>query len=435
MKAKTISSEGRSGMTMLVVMMMTLLCSAALSSVLFCVGTRVQRAYKQVDLEQAFYIAEAGMERAAAFVGAGNETDTTLTGNLGGGNYVATVTCTPLSGGEIGIEVVSTGTVNGIARTVTVRGLRRVSWARYALWYDREAITLVILAGDAFNGWFYSKPLLRFSNQNLSRTGKAHFYDKVWTVPSYIQYDSGAYPILDKGLVTSAEVQSISSVSFDDMKAAAYASPGGMVLDGDATIELAGTTMKVTNGSNGWDEHVVTIPTNGLVYARAATYTKTYYDSRGRKQTVSVTEPGNITVSGPTGMNGQMTLVAEKDINIVDHIKYASNPETNPHSDDKLGLMAKRNVVVKPTAPNNLNVYAHIFCQDGGFGVENYNTGASRGTLKVYGGIANLIRNPVSTTTPTGYFKNYIYDTRFVQNPPPYYPRLPDLLQWAGWEG
>jgi len=421
-------------MTLMIVMMMTLLCSAAVASVLFSVGTRMQLAYRQVNMEQAFYVAEAGMERAAAYVAATNETGTTLTGNLGDGSYVATVTCTPLSGGEIGITIVSTGTVDNVSRGVTVRGLRNVSWARYALWYDSEAVQLVIAAGEKFNGRVYSRPLMRFDNKNISSQGQAHFYDQVWTVPNYIQYDSGAYPIFDNGLVTSADVQTMASVNFADLQAAAYTSPN-LVLDGDATVVLQGTTMKVTNVPRGWVNQVVAIPDSGLVYARACTYTNISYDSRGRKQTVAVTEPGNITVSGPTGMDGQMTMVSENNIYIVDNVKYASDPVTNPDSNDKLGLIAQQNVVVTTAAPNNLAIYAHIFCKNGGFGVDQYGSGNSRGTLTVYGGIANLVRNAVGTTTPTGYLKNYIYDTRFAHNPPPYYPRLTDELEWTGWEG
>lgn len=425
----------RRGSTLIVVMMMTLVSTVAISSVLFSVSARVQRVNKQVQLEQAFYLAEAGVERAAASVAAGNEYDATLTGSLASGSYVAVIDCTSHSGGAIDVEITSTGTVGGVSRTVTVHGLRRVSWARYALWYDQEATSLVIAAGDSFKGRVYSKPLMRFSNSGLSTNGKAHFYDKVWTVPSYIQYDSGAYPILDYGIVTSAEVQSIASVDFADLKAQTQASSSGLVLNGNATIVLDGTTMKITNIPNGWTNRVVTIPENGIVYAKAYSYTKTTYDYRGRAYTTTVTEAGDITVSSPNGLNGQLTLVSENDINIVGHIRYASDPATNPNSDDKLGLIAQDNVVVQTAAPNNLEVYAHILCKNGGFGVYNYNTGSSRGILKIYGGIANLIRNAVGTTTPTGFLKNYIFDSRLARNPPPFYPKVVDELEWDWWEG
>ena len=423
------------GSTLIVVMMMTLVSTVAISSVLFSVGARVQRVNKQVQLEQAFYLAEAGVERAAAFVGLGNEFDTTLTGSLNNGSYVAVVDCTRLSDGGVNVQVTSTGTVGSVSQVVAIHGLRRISWARYALWYDREALNLYFAPGDKLSGFVYSRPLMRFSSSGLSTYGKVHFYDRVWTAQSYIQCDSGAYPILDYGIVTSAEVQSIASVDFADLKAQAVASSAGLVLNGNATIVLDGTTMKITNIPNGWTNRVVTIPENGIVYAKAYSYTKTTYDYRGRATTTTVNEAGDITVSGPTGLNGQLTLVSENDINIVGHILYASDPATNPNSDDKLGLIAQDNVVVQTAAPNNLQVYAHILCKNGGFGVYNYNTGSSRGTLKIYGGIANLIRNAVGTTSPTGYLKNYIFDSRLARNPPPFYPKVTDELEWDWWEG
>jgi len=82
-----------------------------------------------------------------------------------------------------------------------------------------------------------------------------------------------------------------------------------------------------------------------------------------------------------------------------------------------------------------LNVYAHIICQNGGFGVINYDTGSARGTLNVYGGIVNQVRNAVGQTSGTGYLKNYIYDARFARNPPPNYPVLTDELEWRRWDG
>ena len=431
---KTKRGDSR-GSTLIVVMMMTLVSTVAISSVLFSVRARVQRVNKQVQLEQAFYLAEAGVECAAASVAAGNEYDATLTGSLGNGSYEANVDCVSSSGGAIDVAIQSTGTVGGVSRTVTVHGLRRVSWARYALWYDREATSLYFAPGDSFKGRVYSKPQMRFSSSGLATKGKVHFYDKVWTVPSDVYCDSGAYPILDYGIVLNAAAQSIASVDFADLKAQTLASSSGLVLNGNATIVLEGTTMKITNIPNGWTNRVVTIPENGIVYAKAYSYTKTTYDYRGRATTTTVNEAGDITVSGPTGLNGQLTLVSENDINIVGHIRYASDPATNPNSDDKLGLIAYDNVVVQTAAPNNLEVYAHILCKNGGFGVYNYTTGSLRGILKVYGGIANLIRNPVGLTSSTGYLKNYIFDSRFIRDPPPFYPRVVNVLQWDWWEG
>lgn len=430
MKTKKPYSGDRSGMTLFVVMGMTLLCAAAVSSVLFTVGAQMQRSYKQVYLEQAFYIAEAGMERVAASVATGEEGLIVLTRDDffdSNGSYVASNTPTALPGGEIGIEIVSTGTINGTSRTITVRGLRHVSWARYALWYDREALTLNIAAGDTFRGPFYSRPMLRFSKPTTARPDEAHFYDRAWTVSHKIDTSSGANPIFDFGIILNAEVQEISDVNLADLKTAASTSAGGLVLNGDATIELDGPIMRITNGPNGWENHEMPVPENGIVYAG--------YHRYRNKYNKTVTEHGSISVSAPEGLDGQLTLVAERDINIVDHIRYANNPMIDPESDDKLGLIAGRNATVKPSAPNDVDIFAHIFCRTGGFGVEDYDRGSHRGYLNVYGGIANLIRNAVGIVNGSGYLKNYVYDVRFARNPPPYYPRLTDILEWDGWEG
>ena len=210
---------------------------------------------------------------------------------------------------------------------------------------------------------------------------------------------------------------------------------GGLLLKGDAKIELRGTTMFITNVERGWENQVVAIPTNGVVYAESYTYTEMYYDRYNRRRYRTVTEPGNIDISAPQTFSGNLTLIAENNINIVGHVRYGRDPLTDPASTDSLGLIAKKNAVVEAVAPNNLEIYAHIICRDGGFGVKNYDRGSFRGTLKVVGGIANLIRNAVGTTSPSGYLKNYIFDSRLTRNPPPFYPRLPDRLQWDTWEG
>jgi hypothetical protein len=79
-------------------------------------------------------------------------------------------------------------------------------------------------------------------------------------------------------------------------------------------------------------------------------------------------------------------------------------------------------------------------CKEGGFGVYKYDDSrlGARGILTVYGGIVNEIRNAVgtfSTQSSTGYKKNYIFDRRFVNNPPPNYPRVTNQLQWTEWQG
>lgn len=408
----------RSGSTLVVVMMLTALGTLAAGSVAFCIGSRVQQTYKQVFLEQAFYLAEAGAERAASDVAGGNESTKTLTGTLGGGSYVTDIQCTLVTGGEVQIDVVSVGTVKNVSRTITMHGLRSVSWARYALWYDSQSVALSIAAGDSFRGRFYAKPQLSF-------LGASHFYDKAWTgAASYTS--SGDAPIFDFGLVVNAPVETMASVDFAALQAAA-----GLVLEGPTTITINNATLSITNARKGW-----TTPTSQPIPAGGVVYVKNYTSG-------TTTTLGDITVSGPNGLGGRLTLVSENTIKVVDNIVYKNNPTNNPSSTDALGLIAKQDVAVQTTAPKNLQIYAHLMCVNGGYTVIDYDktvASGNRGTMTVYGGIVNLIRKPVATSsdgykTWTGYMKNYVFDTRFSLNPPPSYPRLVDELEWTAWEG
>ncbi|MGI5869276.1 MAG: hypothetical protein ACOX9C_07525 [Kiritimatiellia bacterium] len=438
MKNKTHGIRSREGAALLVVVLMMGTCMIAVSSVVYCVGAQMRRSWRQVQTEQAFFLAEAGVEHAAAYVisaAGGIVSSTTLAGELGGGRYETQVIASDLGGSGQTIDVLSTGFVGGMSRRIKVEGLRNMTWARFALWYDQEALSLVIAAGDRFEGQVYSKPLMRFTNRNLASQGQAHFLERVWTVPSYIQCDSGADPIFDRGLITSADEQTMTSVDLPTLKTVAQTVSGGLLLKGNTTIELRGPRMYIKNAERGWDNHSLPIPADAIVYVEPHTYTETYIDRRGKLKTRTVTEPGNIDVSAPRGFNGEVTLVSDNNINIVDHVRYGQDPLESSASTDVLGLIAKNNVVVETSAPDNLDIYAHILCRDGGFGVKDYNKGSFRGTLKVVGGIANLIRNAVGTTAPTGYLKNYIFDNRLTRYPPPYYPRLPDRLEWDSWEG
>jgi hypothetical protein len=108
-----------------------------------------------------------------------------------------------------------------------------------------------------------------------------------------------------------------------------------------------------------------------------------------------------------------------------------------------LGLISRKDIIVKSNSPKNLDIYAHLIAEggmtgstnDGQFMVEGYNTRASSscGNLNVYGGIVQNYRGPVGTTGGKGYLKNYMFDTRFATNPPPHYPVVGDKYYWGGW--
>jgi len=190
--------------------------------------------------------------------------------------------------------------------------------------------------------------------------------------------------------------------------------------------------MVVSNSQMGWNSHTSSIPEEGVIYIETGT-------GGGSEKY------GDVSVSGT--VDGRVTIVTDRDINITDNLTYADDSKTNSLSDDALGLISKRDIVVKPSCPNNVKIYAHMIATgnltssetDGSFGVENYSSGSPRGTLTVHGGIVQDYRGAVGTFNPstgqtvTGYEKNYTYDTRFASNPPPEYPPLSNALQFGTW--
>ncbi len=67
----------------------------------------------------------------------------------------------------------------------------------------------------------------------------------------------------------------------------------------------------------------------------------------------------------------------------------------------------------------NLSIDAAILAINHSFIVDNYDCGASLGTLKVNGAIAQKYRGAVGTTGGTGYIKSYNYDDRLHTITPP----------------
>jgi hypothetical protein len=142
----------------------------------------------------------------------------------------------------------------------------------------------------------------------------------------------------------------------------------------------------------------------------------------------------------------------DKNITITNPITYKSAPDpTLPTTDPTnlrpgtLGLIA-RNVIVGNSAPANMEIDAEMLAgrnsttnpsdTDGSFYVQNYSTKTPTGTLKIMGGVIQRARGPVGTFNgsglQSGYAKNYYYDTRMADNPPPYFPTTGgyDRISW-----
>ena len=161
---------------------------------------------------------------------------------------------------------------------------------------------------------------------------------------------------------------------------------------------------------------------------------------------------GTVGVSGT--VRGRVTLYTNTGYTVVfDDVRYADDPSLNTCK-DVLGLISDYDVVVSDNGLNtpqdvNVGYVGHIYhslddTQDlyiqavvmalgSSFRVQNYSTGPTnallcnsslvgRGCLYVTGGLIQLTRGAVATTSGTGFLKRYSYDACAASYPPPYFP-------------
>lgn len=143
---------------------------------------------------------------------------------------------------------------------------------------------------------------------------------------------------------------------------------------------------------------------------------------------------------------------AGKDMTITDNLAYKTAPDsTKPatHTSNlraaTLGLVAE-DVVVSTSCPNEMTIDGVILAggentTNGTFYYAGWN-GQKRNNLHVLGGIIQKKRGPVCTfnqndVLQTGYNKDYRYDTRMADTPPPFFPTTGgyDVLSWQYVEG
>lgn len=332
-----------------------------------------------------------------------------------GGNDIAIYDGSGAGGGDMDqYEIHSIGTVNGIRRNVILNGVHQQSWAKYALWYNSGPGSLYFKGGEVFNGPVHANGLVYLSDNPT--------FNALLTSARSTWGEFSAAAVFNEGFVLNAASQNMASVKFTSMLANA-----SLVLTGNSSLIFSGTNALISNAGRGWTQYPYMIPLadNGLIYV-ATNSANGYVDVGGT-------------------LDGRLSVVSAYDIRITNHIRYAVHPTNG--SDDALGLIARHDVVVRTNAPNDVEIFAHIIAEgsatssssDGSFYVQNYDQGDPRGALNVYGGIVQFYRGAVgqfdtgSGAMTHGYYKNYVFDTRFATDPPPHYPALTNEYTWSNW--
>jgi hypothetical protein len=300
-------------------------------------------------------------------------------------------------------EVLSIGRygTSNIGRQITAT-FRIASFAKYAYFTDNEY-------HPTFGTiWFHTDDLLEgpvHSNSRFNMYGYPTFEGLVTSTASDIRYYNGGPPYDDPNFNGGLNL-GVSRIDLpDNLDALKSASlNGGIYMNGDTQIWMNsdGTmTYRVSYGS------YVTVPLssiNGAVYVN-----------------------GKTKLMGGT-LDGRLTIGSKYNVEIYDSIVYKDDP-TVGSSDDVFGLVSERNIVLQDSAPHDVEINATMMALDDSFYVENYDqTWNLNGELRVLGGLIQNYRGPVGTfnsstgTQRSGYTKDYHYDKRLADTPPPFFP-------------
>lgn len=197
------------------------------------------------------------------------------------------------------------------------------------------------------------------------------------------------------------------------------------------TIDLRNQKTTVTGPvAGGSPTSTNTIP-NGVIYCTGNITSLSGQVADNQTDGNSIVKRNAMTIATDTN-NG-------KDVTITNNLVYKTKPDKTKSASDTSNLKAGtlgivcRNEIISSTAPKDLEIDSVCVCGGrnttaGSFYVSNYDDKTPTGTLTVLGGIIQKARGPVGTfdsssgVTKTGYSKNYHYDPRLADAPPPYFP-------------
>ncbi len=323
----------------------------------------------------------------------------------------------------------SVGVFQGDTSRVQIT-LQPSAFSKFAYYSEIEPSGIWWTNGDTVWGPFHTQDYLRVA-------GHPVFNGKVSTKKG-IQYYSNKRvdsPILNGGYQQGVDLP-IPSTSISALETAANSD--GHTFTGNDTVSLSfmGDSIRYTTSTNtttrvGWRYVTTTVRITQTVLASTFAPNGVIFADNAVLRVSGVVK-GQYTV-GVSGSSGKGDVYLDGDVT------YNTNPKTDPHSTDLLGIVANNNVWITDNSANqhDINIDAAIFCQTGGFGAQNYSSGSPRGTINLLGGITQHERRAVGTFSyggniATGYNKRYYYDNRLMYSSPPSYPNtgIFEIVSW-----
>jgi hypothetical protein len=360
-----------------------------------------------------------------------NEYKANLSGFLGSGchfldGYV-TVNISPLPGGTTpgSLLISSTSKYQGVTKIVEVK-VDIPNYSIFAYMSDSEGGDIWWTGKDVVTGPFHT-------NDNIRFAAHPQFLGSSTTYGGKIIYQTSK--TADEPIVTGHFGHDTHpwppEENIQDLKEFALA--GGHVFTGKSTVFIVFKGDSLTYRYKSTDKGTTVLtsefaPNGSLFVDNGALLIE------GKVK-------GNLTVgaSGNTAYStGNMAQASPGNVFITNNLTYFDTPDFvhGTGSTDMLGIMAEQNTLIERNYTNehlfDIDIYASIFCQKGGFGVEDYqNFAKSNGEINLRGGIVQGIRRAVGTfstdykgniTISSGRSKDYLYDQRLLFQSPPFFP-------------
>ncbi|MEW6701201.1 MAG: DUF4900 domain-containing protein [Bacteroidota bacterium] len=302
-------------------------------------------------------------------------------------------------------ELISIGKYKGTTARTRIL-LKPGSFSEYAYFSNSEGEDIWWTTRDTVWGPMHTNWQLRVADRPV-------FMGRVTIDGRLVKFSNRANPQFLGGFKTGVNIPMPSNgVSKVSNAAASTAKFIGKNL---VYLEFRGDSIRYKFSSSGPYTYVLasTFAPNGVIFAENA------------ELRIKGNVKGKYTIgaSGTGGNRGKIFLD--------DDVTYNTDPRVNPASQDLLGIVAERDVVITQNSANNndIRIDASIYTQNGSFTAENYQGRPVSGAIYLYGGITQNARGPVgtfrsgsTTVIESGFSKRYRYDGRLAIASPPAYP-------------
>ena len=310
-------------------------------------------------------------------------------------------------------EIVSKGKFDGITSTVRVT-LAPSKFSKFAYYSVSEGKNIWWTENDTVWGPFHTQDEMRVYNHPV-------FYGKATTQKKLIYYHNEKedkpyfYGGFEQGVNLPMPSDAVSGIESPAKSDGLYFPPGQDTVY--LTFDYDSLKYKYRYNQKYKTVYLPDAVPNGVIFAHG-TVVRLQGVVQGQYSVVASTA---ITGEGRGGEIGGT-------IYLDDDVVYSKDPRMDPTSTDLLGIIAEDGVLITDNAANHddINIDASIFCQNGGFGADNYEHRPVSGNINLLGGIIQNTRQAVGTFDKrgprSGFSKRYKYDNRFLVASPPYFP-------------